>query len=670
MSSPADKKGVLQSTKRKWNTFKKRFKSPMEADQLRRTTSEMDIAAGNSSHHLAAGKLDRPTSAMGAATSGLFPSASPKSSVLQNLNNALKSLHQGARVFPPLQAAIEGVVSCVEAIEFTLKNRSEFEEITFNLTALSHSLAQHLQESKSPQISEFIQNIATCVEEQVTVINNKRERGTGRYLVAVEQDEDEILRVYRRIEGIFRLLQTEASLKTWSIAEEQLAGSRLEALTPSDSATYNSLVSLEVNRRACTKDTRTQVLHDLNNWSFDPNAAPIYWMNGMAGTGKTTVAYTFAKSLKARRALGASFFCTRISSECRDVGRIIPTIAYQLAQCSSSFRSALLHVLEQDPKIGSQTIADQCERLIKEPLLSAKEEIKNGTVVVIDALDECSNANGVGMILDVLFKVSPSLPIKFFVTSRPEPEIYNRVQKQPKYSRSVCVLHEIERSLVQADIELYLYDELGGNAITDAQLKRLAELSGSLFIYAATAVRYIRRVGTTVDQDRLKSVLNSSQKARLRHNEIDSLYNTILSAAVAHPSLEEYEQKQMLLLLWTAVCAREPINVVTLASLADVEAEKANILLQSLYSVLHVSDGTRTVSTLHASFPDYMFDKSRSESFYCDETQHSQLLGKQCFAVMKDQLRFNICDLESSSKPDSEVQDMQDRIAKAISPTL
>ncbi|ELU37287.1 hypothetical protein AG1IA_08683 [Rhizoctonia solani AG-1 IA] len=44
------------------------------------------------------------------------------------------------------------------------------------------------------------------------------------------------------------------------------------------------------------------------------------------------------------------------------------------------------------------------------------------------------------------------------------------------------------------------------------------------------------------------------------------------------------------------------------------------------------------ITTLHASFPDYMFDTARSTKFYCDEAKHSQLLAERCFEVMKGQL--------------------------------
>ncbi|KAF8760812.1 WD domain, G-beta repeat [Rhizoctonia solani] len=340
------------------------------------------------------------------------PSTAMRSAV-QTLTSTLETLHNAAEVFPPLHAAIGGLLACVKHIELSSENHSEMKALARRLSSLVKRLHRHIQEAKSTEVSEFLEGIAIASKDHP----QQAGQPNARHLRDAEQDEEEILQAYRHIADILEDIKTEANLKMWNIAEEQRAKSHLAGLSAVDSAIYNSLLSHDVNRRACTPNTRSSILLELNQWSVDRTKPNVFWMNGMAGTGKTTIAYTFAQSLKARGALGASFFCTRTSDECRDVGRIIPTIAHQLALYSPSFRSALLRVLEQEPNIKSQSIDSQCERLIKEPLSKAKSEMTKGLVVVIDALDECSNANGVRTILDVLFRITPSLPLKFFVTS-------------------------------------------------------------------------------------------------------------------------------------------------------------------------------------------------------------------------------------------------------------
>ncbi|KAK2463502.1 hypothetical protein APHAL10511_004588 [Amanita phalloides] len=78
----------------------------------------------------------------------------------------------------------------------------------------------------------------------------------------------------------------------------------------------------------------------------------------------------------------------------------------------------------------------------------------------------------------------------------------------------------------------------------------------------------------------------------------------------------------------------------------------------------------RVCSPFHASFPEYILQRDRSKEFHCNAAQHHELLANGCFDVMKAQLRFNICGLESSFVFDKDVQDLEERVRKHISPTL
>lgn len=429
---------------------------------------------------------------------------------------------------------------------------------------------------------------------------------------------------------------------------------------------------MAIGRRTCTENTRKEVLSELDLWSDNLQAEAIYWMNGMAGTGKTTIACSLATALESRGQLGASFFCTRSSPECRDADRIIPTLAYQLARYSTPFQSALCRVLNDDPDVSTRNISTQFERLLKEPLLEVKDKLPNNLVVVIDALDECDDDQIVGLMLDMLFRFAASLPIKFFVTSRPEPTIHGKIMKQTATSRSVLHLHEIERSLVQADIELYLHEELAFMSPTIDEVKRLAELSDNLFIYAATAVRYIRPGKAAADpRERLATMLSVDSRSKQKHSAIDTLYSAILSVTLNDEELEPKETERVKLVLWTAVCAQEPVGIETLGELAGLASENQVLAaLQPLRSVLHVSENNSLVSTLHMSFLEYMFSRERSAGFFCDKAGHNELLASGCFKVMTDQLRFNICHLESSFVLDADVANLSERINTNISSTL
>ena len=75
-------------------------------------------------------------------------------------------------------------------------------------------------------------------------------------------------------------------------------------------------------------------------------------MNGLAGTGKSTIAKTIAERLFADGQLGASFFCSRDFEDRRNLHMIFPTLAVQLARRYSDFRSILVSLIQSDPDIA------------------------------------------------------------------------------------------------------------------------------------------------------------------------------------------------------------------------------------------------------------------------------------------------------------------------------
>ncbi|KAB5588941.1 hypothetical protein CTheo_7619 [Ceratobasidium theobromae] len=598
--------------------------------------------------------------------------ASPMDMMWAGLRSAFEELRKVASPFPPLESAIGSLIPCLGLLEAAARNSKEYEDIATELKDLGESLTLHLKEANSTRMSRCIANVAMGIEQQAKILKEKEKRGTGRRLLEASADEEEVMRHYRKIESLFRRLQADANLSTWSIANEVLANARLKDLAPAKLANYDSNLSIEISRRKCTEGTRTAIISEMDHWSLDPNAPDLYLMSGMAGTGKTTIACSFANQLDERKQLAASFFCTRTSPECRNANRIVPTIAYQLARYSAPFQSALCEILGEDPDIGTKNIVKQFEQLLKEPLLKVKHAIPENLVVVIDALDECGDRRAVRLVLDLIFKHAPNLPLKFFVTSRPEPEIYKKMVTNIPTPRTILHLHEIEKSLVQADIELYLKEELSTVVVTEDEIVELATRSGNLFIYAATLVRYIQPSDDSVNpQLRLKSALAIKSESTNKYAEVDALYGAVVKAALERQRLDSGEASDVRAVLCAVLCAQEPIGVDTLATLSGIDDTVRTLsALQHLRSVVHLSERSGLVSTLHASFPDFMFDKERSGASFCDPAEYHQLVAQRCFEVMKKQLRFNICNLESSFVPDSKVEDLERRISIAISPPL
>ena len=189
-------------------------------------------------------------------------------------------------------------------------------------------------------------------------------------------------------------------------------------------------------------------------WAADFEKPPVYWLNGLAGTGKTTIAQTIAERLTADGRLGASFFCSRNFEDRSNLKLIFPTLAVQLARRYTEFRSTFVPSMQSDPGIANESLYNQMAKLIVRPL--NKSNIS--TVIVIDALDECKDEEPASAILSVLGQFVSQIPrVKFFLTGRPEPRIREGF-RLPLLAKAtdVFVLHDVERSLVDSDIRRFL----------------------------------------------------------------------------------------------------------------------------------------------------------------------------------------------------------------------
>ncbi|CUA73703.1 putative WD repeat-containing protein slr0143 [Synechocystis sp, PCC 6803 substr. Kazusa] [Rhizoctonia solani] len=595
------------------------------------------------------------------------------------LNNTLGKLNELPRIFPPLRSATRALIGCLDIVETVAKNRIDYVDLAMNLNTTSESLLAHLQAAKSTRISDCIANCICGIQEEVDGIQKQLNSGIVRQSIEVQIREEDLIKRYRRIDALFRRLQIDISLSGWSMFDEYVTKERLAGLSPAKLAAYNSQLSEQLDRRGCAENTCTAVNLRIRQWSRDIGASNVCWVTGMPGTGKTTIAYSLSEILEKQKTLGATFFCARRSTECHDATRIFPTIAYQLARYSTSFQNTLCEVLSQHPDIIWQKISTQFEQLIKVPLTAVRDDlpVKDGlpenVVVVIDGLDECTDKKGVTQVLASLFQHAEALPLKFFLTSRPEAATHHKLMSQGQGPCSFIDLRTLGKSTVQEDIKAYLQKELQPMSLNLDQIDRLVQKSGNLFLYAATIVRYIQPRNPLVNrQDRLKEILAMKSKFDATYAEIDALYLAVVRAVMEESGLNNEEQESLKLILWTVLCAQQSIDIEAIRVLNKLATrDQVDRALQSLASVLNVSQDGELVSTIHTSFIEFMFDSKRSMSYYCNMGTHNRWLTERCFELMQEQLHFNICDLESPHLADDhESIGLKDRVGKHVSPSL
>jgi hypothetical protein len=106
---------------------------------------------------------------------------------------------------------------------------------------------------------------------------------------------------------------------------------------------------------SCTAKTWEKILANLVAWAADAGDTSIYWLNRMAGTGKTTITFTFSQTLKCWEPHFSALI--HLDTDLSNADLIFPTLAYELAYHSPAASNALLNALEEELQKGVQVYA-------------------------------------------------------------------------------------------------------------------------------------------------------------------------------------------------------------------------------------------------------------------------------------------------------------------------
>jgi len=423
------------------------------------------------------------------------------------------------------------------------------------------------------------------------------------------------------------------------------------------------------------------VLLQLERWLGDEQDHRVFWLNGLAGTGKSTIAQTFAEISFADGKLGASFFCSRDFANRSNLQTIFPTLAFQLAYRYLLFREQLVRVLRANPDIGRESLCSQMERIIVGPLKAARI----WTLIIIDALDECKDEEPASAILSVLSRYVEEIPnVKFFITSRPEHRIRSGFRLESlRPITEVLKLHGVERSSVDSDIKLFFRIRLADIAKTrsdcdftqdqpsPSDVNILCEKAAGFFIYASTIIKlFTSRSYTPAEHlDRIISLTQST--AHEGHSGIDFLYTQILEQAVDDIDVDaEKVYSRFKTVVGAVLLVLNPLSARALSDLLRIP--RISTTLYSLHSLLLVPENTEDpIRIFHKSFPDFLTDpvRCKDKRFFVEPAVHHAEILLSCLNLMKERLRKNICNLDDHTVL-SEIEDLSTHCKKHIGDAL
>ncbi|KAI9854636.1 MAG: hypothetical protein M1813_000934, partial [Trichoglossum hirsutum] len=421
----------------------------------------------------------------------------------------------------------------------------------------------------------------------------------------------------------------------------------------------------------CLPETRADVLKQIMSWADGRDERCIFWLNGMAGTGKSTIARTVARICNEQERLGASFFFSRGSGDVSHAGKFFTSIAVQLANRSPPLKRYICEAIAAHSDIAGQALRDQWIQLILRPLSKlVADPLQPPLILIVDALDECGGDNDIQGILQLLAEARAltTVRLRIFMTSRPEIPIRHGFYDIPEAEHQDFVLHNISPSIIEHDIFIFLKSELDAIRREHALppdwpgehiMQLLVQGAGGLFIYVATTCRFLRDP-KWLPEDRLSLVLQGHVSGGSPTQQLDNIYTQVLKHSVIGDCDErdrEILSNRFRQTVGSIVILFDTLSVVALSRLLDVRDRIISVTLRPLHSILRIPDSLNSsVRLLNPSFRDFLLNKQRccDQQFWVDEKEAHKALAESCLRLMSS-LKRDICGLRAPGTLKSKV---------------
>jgi hypothetical protein len=456
----------------------------------------------------------------------------------------------------------------------------------------------------------------------------------------------------------------------------------LDCLPHAVNAPFNSYANQD--SPSCFPNTRVDLLREIYKWADGQNGQCIFWLNGLAGTGKSTVARTVARTYFDNKRLGASFFFSRGGGDVGHAGKFCTTVAAQLANNVPTLRRQICNAIAGYSDIASQSLHDQWRQLVLRPLSKLDDNsYPSSYILLIDALDECDNDRHIRIILQLLAEVGSlkGVRLRVFLTSRREVPIRYGYYQLPENERYDIVFHNLSSRIVDRDISIFLEYSLRNIGEENGQdigwpgaeaIKTLVERANGLFIWAATACRFIRE-GLFADE-RLRTLLQGNASETAAPEELNGIYITVLRNSI-QASFDQQDKERFCLMLrdvlGSMVALFSPLSLISLSRLLDTPKQRMVRILKDLHAILDIpEDETHPLRLHHPSFRDFLLNKTRCGhlELWVDEKQVHQTLTGSSIRLMSSSLKQDICGLDNPGILVAEVE--SSRVKKSLPPEV
>ncbi|PYI12640.1 purine and uridine phosphorylase [Aspergillus sclerotiicarbonarius CBS 121057] len=435
---------------------------------------------------------------------------------------------------------------------------------------------------------------------------------------------------------------------TWYGGVNFFVGQRIDLakLPIAENAMFDSYT--KQHESLCLPGTQTEILSCIEDWVDDACGKSIFYLNGMAGTGKSTISRTVAKCFQDKRFLGATFFFRRGASDRGHARKFFSTIARQLLVNLPQLSPSIRRALDESPDIATKSLKVQFERLIIQPLLSLQESEKHvlTLAIVIDALDECESDNDVRLILHLLSQI-PDLSVvrlRIFLTSRPELPVRLGFKNIAANKYHCLALQVMSRPTIEHDISLFMSSRItairNDRALPhdwpgDTDIQSFVTLSTPSFTFAATVCSIL----DDPQWDPQNSLTEILQHRSLYPN-LDEIYLPILHQILHDhtPPQQDRLIQEFQATIGPIILLETPLSITSLSNLLNHPERLITLRLNPLHSLIHIPTNNSTpIEPLHPSLQHFLLspDTRKKTPLWIDENSTHSKLTTQCLNLMR-----------------------------------
>ncbi|KAI0301914.1 hypothetical protein B0F90DRAFT_1716338 [Multifurca ochricompacta] len=584
------------------------------------------------------------------------PTRKRREEVYNGLKTSLELLGNLVKIspVPGLEGTILTVKGIMDIVESAKHNKQACYDIGVKINKLISVVHSELKDRDDIDTDKGTRTRVDTLESSLSDISRRlsdlAQENAFRRAINRVADADIILDLDKEVDECLRnfMLGTQLStgLDIKYLREEAVRTRVLEDL---DTGGWSS-------DRLCLPGTRKRYINRIWEWIRGSDEPMLCWLNGVAGSGKSSISHELAATLHAKRQPYSCFFFRQDDASL--AVSAIKLLAYGLSFVSG-LRELIIQAMEQtnDTRINL-TMEEQFMALIVTPLQEFASICPFLTVVlVIDGVDECP-AEIRPSFLAAIHSGVPRLPssVKMFFASRPRGDVRGFVEDLKPLEINVAVGVGQD----DGDVEQFLQHELLGickaagleRTWTASQIKRdaaaLSSKACGLFQWAKLASALLTE--RVRPREVIARILNVDASSTPEVN-LDALYTEVLDIALPGATDDKDIGPLFRQVVGTVVVAKQPLTISAIRTLLKAggvdDGGAIRTVLENLGCVLalhHTRSGAVVVRIGHPSFYDYVTSPQRCPpTWLIDLHQTSVQLGSHCFSLMGRKLKRDIC---------------------------